>query len=197
MTESIIPYNEIRDKLRTGDRLDFISYSPIGYLIRLASKRTHTAIIVRLRDYEGQEKRRFFLEADGLKGFTPALLSKRLEGYRGKAWWTPLRPEFEEARRLIGTKAFGMIGTRYDYAGLLKSALGHVSEDVNALFCSEAVWSAVRRGVLAGRDADLGDRVWNDWSKIKYKAAWPGDFLKFTETYLPPVRIAIPTKGEK
>ena len=201
MTEQIIPYSEIRDKIRTGDRLDFISPGPIGWLIRLATPRTHTAIIVRLRDYEGKKKRRFFLEADGIKGFSLALLSDRLDGYKGKAWWTPLRPGLDEARPYIGTAAFGMIGKKYDYVGLAKSALGHVSEGMNSLFCSEAVWAATRNGVMASpRPQDRTEerhlnrftgRVIRDWEKIHYMAAWPGDFLKFTETYLPPVRIAM------
>jgi len=191
MSERITPYNEIRDKLRTGDRLDFISPGLIGKTISLFSARTHTTIIVRLREYEGEEKRRFFLEADAIRGFSLTRVSKRLEGYRGKIWWTPLRPEFEEARRYIGTEAFGMVGTRYDIEGLFGNLGGHVPEGIAALFCSEAVWIATRKGVIASNDPELAERVGADWMTINYKAARPGDFLNFDNTYLDPVRIAI------
>jgi len=182
-------YYSCRDDMSTGDVILYESDDPIGRAIRLFTPKSHTSLVVRLRDYEGKEKRRFILEANAIHGIIPVLLSKKLENYSGRAWWYPLRPEFEPVRRHIGTWAFGQIGVKYDFGGLFLSALGRVSESARALFCSEFAFAADREGVegaiLDGipQARDCYNLIFNDWEKIKFKAAWPGDFEKFTGTY--------------
>jgi hypothetical protein len=182
-------YNKIKDSMHTGDVVHFAGNDILGRTIRLFTPRSHTALVIRLKDYEGDEKRRFILEANGIHGISLQLLSKRLAEYNGRAWWQPLRPEFESARRYVGTKAFGLLGTKYDYAGLFRSALGRVSESMSALFCSEFAWAVIRQGIedTVRNGTDGSDRryssMYSDWKKIDCKAAWPGDFAKFTETF--------------
>ena len=182
-------YRRKRDDMHTGDVILFSSDDILGRAIRLFTSRSHVSLVVRLPDYEGREKRRFVLEAHAIHGVVPVLLSKKLENYNGRAWWQPLRDEFDLVRRHIGTWAFAQIGKKYDYPGLLASALGHVSENAGAFFCSEFAFMAARCGAgNALRDGVPGsvsllERISRDHRKIEFEAAWPGDFLQFSHTY--------------
>lgn len=181
-------YLEHRDAMRTGDVILYESDSLLGRIIRWKTDKSHVSVIVRLPDYEGRKKRRFLLEALN-HGITPTLLSKKLETYNGRAWWYPMRDEFDPVRKHIGTWAFSQIGVKYDYFDLFRSALGRVSQNMRALFCSEYAFLAALRGTEAAvRDdvsgaRELFSQLWRDQRKIDFKAAWPGDFLLFTETY--------------
>ena len=188
-------YLEVRDKMRTGDEITFAGDDLVGRIIRLATKRSHVAKVIRLYDYDVNEKRVYILEAHGIHGISLHLLSERLKEYNGKAWWQPLRPEFEPVRKHIGAWSFMQLGKKYDVIGLFKNALSRVSEGLRALFCSEFCWMATRKGTEnAARDGVEGARdlvAWTlkDWAKIGKKAAWPGDFHEFYNTYDAEIRL--------
>ncbi|MBN1830276.1 MAG: hypothetical protein JW884_14180 [Deltaproteobacteria bacterium] len=203
MKNDLTKYNAVRDDLHTGDVITFAGSGLVSLVIRLATQRSHVALVVRLRDYEGDEKRRFILEANGIHGISLHLLSSRLREYSGKAWWLQLREEFSPVRPYIGTWAFAQIGTSYDYPGLFLNALGRVSDNARAYFCSEYAWLAIRQGMSKAAAvsflnashesdyemADLRQRIFRDFKRIGMKAARPGDFLKFTSTFKPEVPI--------
>ncbi|MBN1495925.1 MAG: hypothetical protein JXA07_04095 [Spirochaetes bacterium] len=189
MKNDLAKYNDISDRLHTGDMITFAGAGLVSWIIRVATKRSHIALVIRLKDYEGDEKRRFMLEAHGLHGISLHLLSGRLEEYSGKAWWLPLKDEFEPVRPFIGSWAFAQLGTHYDYPGLLLNALGRVSESSRAYFCSEFAWRAIRGGVKraamggVSEASELMQAIWKDSSRINMKAPRPGDFLRFTNVF--------------
>ena len=165
------PYSDIWNEVKTGDLIEWRTSSIIGWLIRLRTgeNRNHSSMVVRL-DLE-DEKRRHIIEANEMVEFN--LLSDRLRYHRGSAYWSPLKPEFDDKREVLKNWAIEQRGKPYDWGGFFFSLLGHVSYDIRRYFCSELVCAGlVHAGII----------------KCPDKAPWPGEFARFN-CYGPEVRI--------
>lgn len=139
-------YNNIKDGMKTGDILQWHSYSAVGKIIRWKTKQkdederevpNHSSMIIRLSEWE-EERRRYHTEAME-RGVYPNLLSRRLEEFKGRVWWLPLKDEWDSKREEIGLRLTDVWGIPYDYQSLVWQLLGKVSVDVRRLFCSEVI----------------------------------------------------------
>lgn len=140
-------YNSVRQSMSTGDMLGWKSYSLIGKAIRLRTipedvpedsplQINHISGIIRLREYEGLDRRVFITEALE-HGAVLNLLSRRLESFDGAVWWYPLQETWNPNRCSVGEQALSFIGVPYDYQAIVAQLFGSVSVDVKSLFCSE------------------------------------------------------------
>ena len=141
-------YRDVADEMKTGDLLLFQTGGIIGKAIQCYTKSpySHSALVIRLAEYEGLERHRYTTEAVAM-GVVLTLLSRKLEHKKGHCWWFPLKDEWDDKRQLIGERALSFVGVPYDYKGLVRFLFGTVSADVNALYCSELV--AVAYGIDA------------------------------------------------
>jgi hypothetical protein len=161
-------YKEFRDQMRTGDLLQWSSNSLIGTAIRWRTKSeySHSSLVIRLKEYEGLERRVFTAESLEGSGCGLKLLSRRIEEYDGKVWWFPLDPKYNSLRQAIGEAAFERMGIPYDYESLIKQLIAKVSTEAHALFCSEyCYWTYGTAGLL-----------FDGWQKLK--APNPGEVPK-------------------
>jgi len=158
-------YKLIRNKVKSGDMLEFRSNGFTGRAIRFFSKQNvnHTALAVALDEYmDYREPHKFLLEADA-PGIVLKLISKELTGYGGQVWWTPLKAKYDALRGDIARWSMLQIGTKYDTKSLFKNILGRVNADAKKLFCSEFYFLALKEvGILHGK-----------------KAPRPGEFQKY------------------
>jgi hypothetical protein len=143
----LVIYDLAKGQMKTGDMLQWRSNSLLGWAIRLKTQGqrpqyekdhdinvNHTCMVIRLAEYEGEERRRWTQEALE-HGVVLNLLSRRLEQFDGSVYWYRLRPEFN--RTAIGQVALSLIGVPYDYGSILKQLIAKVSVDARNLFCSE------------------------------------------------------------
>ena len=139
----LIQYNEVKDKMKTGDLLQWASSSVIGWLIRWKTKSdvNHSSLVIRLAEYEGLERRRFTHEALE-HGVILNLLSRRLDQFNGKVWWYPLKDEWDKRRQRVGELALAWTGVPYDYQSIVDQLISSVSAEATALFCSEMCFMA-------------------------------------------------------
>ena len=154
-----ICYESVREKMASGDVILWKGNGLISWLIRRFTEFSHASLVLRLKEFRGLKDRRFLVEALG-SGVDLRLLSRRLRGYDGEAWWFPLKSEYREKRSAIVAWALNQVGKPYDYGSLFKNILGRVNEDVNAYFCSELVFSSFKHaglvcGVKAPRPGDI------------------------------------------
>lgn len=151
-------YKEVKDRMKTGDLLQWRSNSIIGWLIRWRTKSdvNHSSLVIRLSEYEGMERRRYTTEALE-HGIILNFLSRRLEQHDGNVWWFPLKDEWNEKRQAIGENAMALIGIPYDYQSVMSQIFGKVSTDAQALFCSEYCFIAYGFEGTAPTPADMPD----------------------------------------
>jgi hypothetical protein len=137
-------YCAVKDQMKTGDLLQWQSDSLVGGIIRwkTGSDVNHSSMVIRLSEYEGEERRRFHTEAME-RGVYPNLLSARLDTFKGKVWWLPLKDEWDPKRVGIGRRLTEMWGREYDYGSLFRQLMGAVNADGKQLFCSEACYLAL------------------------------------------------------
>jgi len=131
-------YHEIRPQMRVGDAISWKGKGLISGAISLWSHRTHVSAVFKPFDFEGDPNRITILEA-WENEFNLRALSKRLQDYNGEAYYHQLRPELDEYREDIAKYLFAIIGTPYDYHGLIWNMFGLVKACEDKLFCSEAV----------------------------------------------------------
>jgi len=130
-------YQRYRPYMNTWDLLTYETYGVISTLIHIWSKANHAGAVLHLPEYEGEEHRRWTLEAVGA-GVRLAHLSDILAKVHGKVYWHALKPEFESFRHAAGCWALTKAGcTQYDFKALLQMAFGVVSADAAKLICSE------------------------------------------------------------
>lgn len=133
-------YLEIREEMKTGDLLLWQTENLLGTLIRLRTgKFTHASLIIRMAEWEGQERRRYHIEA-GPKGFYPAILSNEIQTYGGHIWWYPLKDEYNPFRTALGLKMTSMFGIGYDFLSLARNIWGRVRPNAKKLYCSEGAY---------------------------------------------------------
>ena len=153
-------YDEVKEQMKTGDCLLFSSFSPIASGIKMFtnSEWSHAALVIRLSEYEGEERHRFYVEATA-PYVKLTRLSGKMEHYTGYIAWLPLPDYYDDLRSNMGHLMLECIDKEYDYKSVLKQALGRVSADFNKFFCSELcgyVWG-IHGGIieLAPRPADI------------------------------------------
>ena len=144
-------YNLHRSAMKTGDLLTYETEGVISSLIHLYSKANHAGLVLAPKEYEGEENRRWTLEAVGT-GVRVAYLSDLLANLHGRCYWHPLKPEFNDVRSEIGAWALCHSGvTKYDFWSLLKWPFKWVSADLSKLICSELVFLAWKsQGLVTG-----------------------------------------------
>jgi hypothetical protein len=151
-------YDSVKDDMKTGDILYWRTNSLIGALIRAKTGGVgnHISQIIRLAEYEGEERRRYHTEALE-RGVYPNLLSQRIKEFSGSVWWLPLKEEWDLKRIGIGIRMAEMWGTEYDYASLFWQLIGKVNTDARQLFCSEFAWKALGFGGIAPNPKELAE----------------------------------------
>ncbi len=139
-------YNQHRHLMKSGDLLTYRTNGIISTLIHIWSKDNHAGLVLAPKEFEGEENRRWTLEAIG-SGVRTAYLSAVLEHVNGEVYWHQLKPEYDSLRNEIVSFALQHTGcTKYDFISLVKNIFGLVSADMNKLFCSEYVflsWKSV------------------------------------------------------
>lgn len=152
-------YLEIRDKMKTGDCLLFSSYSPIAMGIKFftSSPWSHAALIIRLGEYEGEERHRYYIEATSPTVKLTRLTAKMMD-YTGVIAWLPLPEEMDARRVLMGCMMLQLVDKRYDYKSVFKQMFKKVSQDADSFFCSELcgyIWGIVCEDNTAPTPADI------------------------------------------
>lgn len=129
------PYQSIRSQIKSGDVITWRGRGPVSWLIQRWTHRSHASIC--LDSYNG-DGGKYLIEAwDG--EFNIRLLSRRLQGHLGQAFWHRLRPELDQFRGEIETQSLALLGTKYDYQSLFANMMGRVNVNAERLFCSEAI----------------------------------------------------------
>jgi len=172
-------YYMARDRIRTGDPIQFASNSLVGNIIRWWTKAdvNHTAMAIRFKDYESEIDRVFVIEALE-HGLQLSSLSEKLKKHKGQAYWLPLREDFNSIRKKIGAKGLLHLGNRikYDYEGcLLGNTFGRAKKDADKLFCSEAFWLFVESAVLECPDRTLQEMIIHGNNYLNNEAPTPAD----------------------
>ena len=142
-------YELVKKDMKTADMLQWHSNSILGAVIRLKTQKhrsdyekendiniNHTSMLIRLSEYEGEERRRWTQESLE-HGVVLNLLRRRLERFDGHVWWYPLKPEYNEKRLEAGRRAMAIIGAPYDYQSLFRLIVSKVSVEARNFFCSE------------------------------------------------------------
>lgn len=137
-------YYANRDRMKTGDVLQWDSDTLLGDGIqaRKGGDVNHTGLVIRLQEYEGEERRVFTLESLE-NGVVLNLLSRRLEQFDGHVYFIPLKDDYDPQRGKIGERALSCVGIPYDYPAIIKECFGNAKMDMTRLFCSEAAWYAL------------------------------------------------------
>ncbi len=144
----VMKYKTARPHIVTGDAILWKGNGIISRLIRLWTPYSHASLVVRLRVSEKLQERVFLVEALST-GLELRLLSKRLENYRGEAFWFHIDTTAEQKLSILEfalTKCAS--GIRYDFGSIIKNMLGRVSLDAHQYFCSEFVFHAWKQASL-------------------------------------------------
>ena len=151
MKNDLTLYNLHRSSMKTGDLLTYETDGLISPLIHLWSAANHAGLVLHFADYEGEEHRRWTIEAVGA-GVKVSHLSEVLEKVHGKVYWHRLKPEYNHLRGEMGCFALQYAGTtKYDFWSLLKWPFKWVSADISKFICSELVFMAWRSaGIVQG-----------------------------------------------
>jgi len=168
-------YRRVKDQMKTGDCLLWASTGPLGWLIRKFTKSevNHASVVVAL--FEGTpQQRRYHVEALE-KGPDLKCLSLKLETYKGKVWWYPLKKEFDCARFEMGVQAldFDAKDIGYDYWTLIKNAWKHCKACADKVICSETWYFCAKKGI------PLLDLYWTGEESLRGKCPTPADLPKF------------------
>lgn len=142
----MIKYDEYKDQMQTGDLLLCRGFNPLGAAIQVIKNESisHAAMILRLKEYEGIEGRRYYTGADG-HGTNIQVLSRYLRAYNGEIFWYPLRSCYDHMRQEIGNRLMEMIGIDYGDMKLVQMIGGLKIEELQkdqvpeTLICSEYI----------------------------------------------------------
>jgi hypothetical protein len=143
MAEVLTTYHSVRNRMRTGDLLQWRSDSLIGAAIRwrTGANVNHSGLILELKEYEDPFCSRRWTSEALAHGVYPVLLSRRLERFTGQVWWHPLKDD--SLRIGIGRRMVECFGIGYDYSSIFRQIFGRVSTDIKNLFCSEYCYHCV------------------------------------------------------
>lgn len=137
---NLTEYYKHRDQMGVGDGISFQGEGFISDAISFftSQERTHWGNVGAWVTFNfTQDPRLPLYEADQGE-YNIRSLSKKLMYYSGKAYWHPLRSEFDGYRDAMHRKMWDMVGIKYDYRSLFANILGRQPTDESELFCSEA-----------------------------------------------------------
>jgi hypothetical protein len=191
MTEGIELYQQYRDRIRTGDLVEWKSFKPIGYAIRSITKENvnHTSGAIWMHSVENafhgvsDPEMRLYVGEAIANGFRSTFLSKEISTFDGEVYWVPLKPEYDHKRLEIIRNVHALEGRPYDYKSLIQNLWRRVPLDATKPYCSEA-WhiALVKSGLLESDFSPTGK------PKDKRCGLRPGEFYK-TGLFLNPIRI--------
>ncbi len=169
----MMSYNEIRDRLDTGDIVLFSGKGLISMGLQIGSlcSWSHVAIVVKVKDpdvillYQSTPvcKAKDFLADKPKQGVQINLLSQAIESYKGKVAVRLLNVDrTDEMLKNLNEFRSEMKGRPYEkrIMDMVKAVwdgpFGHVEEDLSSLFCSELVAEAYQRMGLLTPDEQGG-----------------------------------------
>lgn len=166
-------YDAIKDNLQTMDLLQWFNYGLIGRAIKWRTGgASHSGVVIRYASYEGQDNRRWTLEAVH-QGLVPTYLSGKLQRYNGECWLHPLKPEYADLAPYAVSWLMENVGLiPYDLASLLKNIFKKAALNSDALMCSEAVFYSWKVAAQETRDKRLSHLLLIDRSPV------PADLTK-------------------
>jgi hypothetical protein len=139
-------YFEYRDKIQTGDLLQFAATDIVSRIIRFKTKSdiSHSAMAFWMKSPVGTQ-RLFILEGVAF-GAYPVFLSNRYAWYlpHGDIYWHKMKPQYQQIGIVAADRMLEKTGTYYDYLDLIKQAFKRVTLNPSKLYCSEYVlygWS--------------------------------------------------------
>lgn len=154
MINDLAIYHDNREPMKTGD---VIAFEGTDYGARLImwgtkSKYSHVGLVVRITDVSAD--RVFIAESVTNSGVVLLPLSRKLEGYKGKAWWLALKTDAveneEDKSTLIYKWAMLELGKKYDFK-LIGSLVKNIffkcvlpPPNKNEYICSEFVATAFK-----------------------------------------------------
>ena len=106
-------YEAVKEQMKTGDGIAWHGHSLLGATIQGFSggMYQHASMIIRLSEYEGEERLRYHTEAME-RGVFPGRLSNKLENYEGEVYWYPLQDQWDDKRTGDRQKAYRYDGRR-------------------------------------------------------------------------------------
>jgi hypothetical protein len=179
---NIGPYLERRYLIKCGGALEWQSETALGKSIRLVTgyNVNHVSQVITFKDfYEDKPIRIYTLEALS-HGIELNLLSRRLEEFKGKVYWLPLKDKYFSYNNEISRLGLERIGLPYDFNSIKKILFKviffgshNIRSNLDKLFCSEYVF-------YNGKDAGLpvidkfkktvpvpGEMMLTEWYKVK------------------------------
>ena len=179
-------YNYFRDAIQTGDIIEFRAGTYLGESIRYFTGRdvNHSALVIKAEPGTLFPTSRIVLLEALNHGIEPSYLSTRvdetLKWKNSAVFWIPLRDKFNDVKNQIALSAideYMLRKPKYDYVSLFQLVVKKVSVQASKYFCSEYVHKKhAQFGVLPKESLKIALR--------------PGDFSKYTESYLPRQMIA-------
>jgi len=179
----ITSYQTIRERIKTGDILEWQSKSIIGSAIRFITKQevNHTSLCIDLQQYlHWLEPHKFVLEANA-PGIELNLISRELGEYKGgHCWWYKLKDIYNDKRNYIANSALLQVGKKYDYNSLFKNIISRANAEANNYFCSEfAFIELVKENIISGLHFNYTKQIVLDIKDEPVKAPRPGEFGQF------------------
>ena len=139
-------YLDHRPFIKNGDVLEWRSETILGKSIRAVTgyNVNHASQIVTFDDfYHNKPLRIYTLEALS-HGIELNLVSRRLEDFKGKIYWLPLKEHYNDKRFEISRHGLERIGIPYDYTSIkqiffkfLFFGSHSIKSSIDKLYCSE------------------------------------------------------------
>lgn len=151
MTPKIIPFEEVKSKMKVGDVIAFSGKGDFSEIIKWAT-RSNVSHIGALLDNN------VLIESDiDSGGVVESDLKEKINKYDGEIWWLPLRKEIYDKmdKKIYQDFLIHQQGKEYDISQAIKSAVDtfdnitligaatHSNEDFARFFCSELVAAAL------------------------------------------------------
>lgn len=136
-------YDAFKDQMQTGCCILWQGNNWLSRLIRIFSLYSHASLVLRINEYTGVKEEVFIVEALE-SGLELRGLWERIQGYNGRVFiFTPvwLTVAIRDSIGAFGLKECAR-AVPYNYGGLFKNILGHVSQHAHRWFCSQFVWAA-------------------------------------------------------
>lgn len=204
MEDRLEKYNALRDFMSTGDLLLFSGKGGISDLIKEVTTSLYSHCGIALWGFQPgdpvPEKRLFIAEStminpvpdsmDGCyrKGVQMILLSQKLEGYNGQAWWLRLKQPLTDQEKLFASDFLfkrWTSKTPYDKKQAMQAGLDYHKipklfrwmfrpfksiienkEDMRALFCSELAAKTLKEAGRLPEDFNASECTPEDLSRL-------------------------------
>lgn len=160
-------YDALRDAMMTGDVIAFQGSDFFAKIIQKVSGNiiSHVGVVIRFGGFDA-DHRNYILESVTDKGVCLIPLSLKLQTYRGRAWWYPLKSDVTEAQRgIIYEFMMKQLGVPYDFRNIseitkqvlkkiVRMKQGMTMEDANQMICSELCAFAFKEAGLLPKETN-------------------------------------------